>query len=207
MSELPTPQTDLLRFRERVFYFGCLANIVILVILMIGTVFLIGEAMDDLKRGDPPEVREVRRETTSAQDETAIRAVLDAQVAAWNKGDLDGFMAGYWHDERLTFMSGDRITFGWEATRARYLKKYFTPDKDGKLAERGELSFAELHLQGFSPDTAMVRGRYILKLATETATGRFTLTFSKFPEGWRITSDHTSADCPDCAEKVKKDKK
>jgi len=204
MPELPVPQAELLRFRARLFYLGCLANIVILVILMIGAVFLIKDAMADLKRGDPAEVR---RDTTSAEDEAAIRAVLDAQVAAWNNGDLNGFMAGYWRDERLTFMSGDRITFGWEATRARYLKKYFTPDKDGKLAERGELSFAELHFQGFSSDTAMVRGRYILKLATETATGRFTLTFSKFPEGWRITSDHTSADCPDCAENVKKDKK
>jgi ketosteroid isomerase-like protein len=133
------------------------------------------------------------QENIAPADESAIRAVLGAQVKAWNSGDLDGFMAGYWRDEKLQFMSGDRITRGWDATRDRYQKKYFTPDKDGKLTERGELAFAELEVESLSPNAAVVRGRYILKLTNETATGRFTLVFRVIGGEWKITSDHTSA--------------
>jgi beta-aspartyl-peptidase (threonine type) len=143
---------------------------------------------------------------TPATDEAAIRAVLDSQVAAWNKGDLEGFMDGYWRDTQLSFISGDSITYGWEATRDRYQKKYFTPGPDGKLNERGELSFAELQVEGMSPMAAIVRGRYILKLSHETATGRFTLTFRRMAPGWRITSDHTSSKCPDEKKEEKKEK-
>ena len=59
-----------------------------------------------------------------ADDEKDIRAVLDAQVIAWNKGDLDGFMAGYWNDEKLTFISGGDLTSGWKKTKERYVKRY-----------------------------------------------------------------------------------
>lgn len=188
-----------LKAQEQFLYLGCLGNFVLFIGLIVGGSVLVVSAFNETSRRDRgDEAAQMRVE------QERIREVLDAQVSAWNKGDLDGFMAGYWHDEQLTFISGDRITQGWDATRARYLKKYFTPDKDGKLAERGELSFAELQVEGFTPTVAMVRGRYILKLATETATGRFTLSFLKLPDGWRIRSDHTSVDCPDCGEKKEK---
>ena len=75
--------------------------------------------------------------------EKAIRAVLDAQVAAWNKGDIDGFMKGYWRSEKLTFISGGNITRGWEPTRERYIKKYQAEGKD----KMGTLSFDELSIE------------------------------------------------------------
>lgn len=181
MSNSPAPDPEPPRFREKFFRIGCLVNVVLLfIILTIPAVFI-------------PAVARTLGLTSPAADEAAIRGVLDAQVAAWNKGDLDGFMAGYWRDESLTFISADRLTKGWDATRDRYQKKYFTPNAEGKLAERGELAFEELQIESFSPTAAMVRGRYILKLASETATGRFTLAFRKLPGGWKITSDHTSS--------------
>ena len=192
MSESPSAHADELRFRARFYRIGCIANIVLFVLLLAVPAILF------------PAVARTLGLSTPAADEAAIRGVLDAQVAAWNTGDLDGFMAGYWRDEKLTFISGDKITQGWDATRERYRKRYFTPDKDGKLAERGELSFAELHVESFSPNAAMVRGRYILKLSNKTDTGRFTLAFRKLPDGWRITSDHTSVDCPETEKKEKK---
>ncbi|MBA4187485.1 MAG: DUF4440 domain-containing protein [Planctomycetaceae bacterium] len=195
MSELPASQAIELRLRAKVYKIGCIANIAVFLLLGGATLLVF------------PALARTLGLSTPASDEAQIRAVLAAQVAAWNTGDLDGFMAGYWRDENLTFISGDRLTQGWEGTRARYLKKYFTPNNDGKLTERGELSFAELHFESFSPQAVMVRGRYILKLPTEMATGRFTLALRKLPDGWRITSDHTSVDCPDCAEIVKKEKK
>ena len=45
--------------------------------------------------------------------ESAVRAVLDAQVAAWNAGKLEDFMAGYWRSPKLTFFSGGRKMAGF----------------------------------------------------------------------------------------------
>jgi beta-aspartyl-peptidase (threonine type) len=130
-----------------------------------------------------------------AADERAVRAVLDAQVAAWNKGDLDGFMAGYWNDPKLTFISGGTLTRGWEPTRERYVKRYQAEGKD----KMGKLSFDELVVEGFGADAAMVRGKFVLVRGDQTDWGRFTLLARKFPDGWKIVHDHTSV--PDKPEK------
>jgi ketosteroid isomerase-like protein len=124
----------------------------------------------------------------STPEETALRAVLDGQVVAWNKGDIDGFMAGYWKDEKLTFISGGDITRGWEPTRERYIKKYQADGKD----KMGKLTFNELHVETLSPTAAIVHGKFELVRGDKTDWGRFTLAFRKFPEGWRIIHDHTS---------------
>jgi beta-aspartyl-peptidase (threonine type) len=132
-------------------------------------------------------------ETPDAAKE--IRAVLDAQAAAWNKGDLDGFMSGYWNDDKLTFISGGDITFGWKPTMERYQKRY---KSEGK--EMGKLAFSELHVEPLSATAALVRGKFELTFekATDpkrkTARGRFTLIVKKLPAGWKITHDHTSAE-------------
>lgn len=117
----------------------------------------------------------------------AVRRVLDDQVAAWNKGDLKGFMAGYWRSPDLTFFSGKDKTRGWDATLERYQKRY---QAEGK--EMGKLTFRDLEIEVLSPESAWVRGRWQLELSKETVGGLFTLIFKKLPEGWRIVHDHTS---------------
>lgn len=131
----------------------------------------------------------------AADDAKDIRAVLEAQAVAWNKGDLDGFMAGYWADDALTFISGGDIVQGWKGTKARYEKRY---KADGK--EMGKLVFSELHVEALGADAAMVRGKFGLTFEKEadekkrTASGRFTLILRKKADGWKIVHDHTSAD-------------
>jgi beta-aspartyl-peptidase (threonine type) len=117
----------------------------------------------------------------------AIRKVLDDQATAWNKGDLEGFMAGYWKSDKLTFFSGKDKTQGWQATLDRYRKRY---QADGK--EMGKLTFSDLQIEILGPDSAFVRGRYRLVLGKETPQGIFTLIFKKTADGWRIVHDHTS---------------
>lgn len=132
-----------------------------------------------------------------ADDAADVRAVLDAQAAAWNKGDLDGFMAGYWNDERLTFISGGTILRGWKATKERYEKRYRA---DGK--EMGKLTFSELEIEPLAPTAAVVRGKFELVFEKEPdpkkkrPSGRFTLVVKKFADGWKVTHDHTSVDEP-----------
>ena len=36
-------------------------------------------------------------------DAEQIRAVLDRQVEAWNRRDLESYMSGYWRSPELTF--------------------------------------------------------------------------------------------------------
>ncbi len=116
-----------------------------------------------------------------------IQKVLDDQAAAWNKGDLPGFMKGYWKSEKLSFFSGGKKTTGWQATLERYQKKY-----QGEGKEMGVLAFSELDIELIGPDAALVRGRFTLLTTKDKPTGLFSLILKKFPEGWRIVHDHTS---------------
>ena|SRR5436190_7139202 len=122
----------------------------------------------------------------SGKEEAAIRKVLDAQVEAWNRGDIEGFMTGYWRSEKLTFISGDKVTHGWQQTLDGYKRSYDTP------AKMGTLMFSDLEFTMISKDAAVVLGSWALKRIKDTPKGKFTLTFRKFKEGWRIVMDHTS---------------
>jgi ketosteroid isomerase-like protein len=124
-------------------------------------------------------------ETDDAKD--SVRKVLATQVAAWNKGDLPGFMEGYWQSPELSFFSGDNKTAGWQATLERYRKKY-----QGEKKEMGKLSFKELSVEVLGTEHALVRGRFVLQMKTEAPTGIFTLILKKTPAGWKIIHDHTS---------------
>jgi ketosteroid isomerase-like protein len=119
---------------------------------------------------------------------SAIRAVLDRQVAAWNQHDLESFMAGYWHSPDLTFYSGKTMSRGWDAALERYRKNY---QAEGK--EMGKLDFSELAITPLAPDSAFVRGRFHLLFQDgKESSGIFTLVFRKFSAGWKIIHDHTS---------------
>ncbi len=62
--------------------------------------------------------------------DAAIHKVFDAQIAAWNRGDLEAFMAGYWHSPELVFYSNNAETHGWQATLDRYRKTYQAEGKE-----------------------------------------------------------------------------
>ena len=116
-----------------------------------------------------------------------IRAVMQAQQDAWNRGDIDAFMNGYARAKSTTFVSEDTVTRGWQTVRDRYRKRY------SDRAKMGRLTFSELEITPLSADAALVVGRWRLKRATDEPHGRFTLLFRRLPEGWRIVHDHTSA--------------
>jgi ketosteroid isomerase-like protein len=122
------------------------------------------------------------------EERQAIQDILAAQVAAWNRGDLDGFMTGYWSSPDLTFFSGKDVTSGWQGTLDRYRKRYQAEGPD----KMGVLSFSDLDIALLGPDSAFVRGRWKLVTSKEPLGGLFTLLFKKKPEGWRIVHDHTS---------------
>lgn len=125
-----------------------------------------------------------------AADRDAIQAVLSAQQTAWNRGDVDAFLVGYWHSPELTFSGSSGVARGWDDVMARYKKNY--PDR----AAMGQLDFSELEFRFLGPDAALVLGHWHLKREKDDIGGVFTLVCQRFPEGWKIVHDHTSAVTP-----------
>jgi uncharacterized protein (TIGR02246 family) len=117
----------------------------------------------------------------------AVRAVLDAQVAAWNRGEVEGYMAGYWRSGKTVFISGDTVTHGWQTVLEHYEKSYYNRER------MGTLTFSELEITPIRNDTAIVVGRWQLQRTKDAPHGRFTLIFRRTRQGWRIIHDHTSS--------------
>lgn len=126
---------------------------------------------------------------SSADPKSDVEHVLLTQQEAWNRHDLDGFMAGYWNSPDLTFFSGAKEQHGWQATLDRYKATYGSPGH-----EMGKLDFSDLRIETLGPDAAFVRGAWHLTMSDgKTPHGLFTLVFRKFTDGWKIIHDHTSA--------------
>jgi len=140
-----------------------------IVILALGAVLFAGSALARI----------------SARDLSAVRAVLDAQVAAWNAGDIDGYMAGYARSDDTMFVGAD-VTLGWSKVRDRYKAKY------DSRAKMGTLAFSELNLRPLGNDDVVVTGAWKLTRDADAPHGRFTLIVHRRPEGWRIVYDHSS---------------
>jgi uncharacterized protein (TIGR02246 family) len=130
------------------------------------------------------------RQTKAAEgreaDQAAITEVLNAQQAAWNRGDVDAFLGGYWHSPELTFSGSNGVSRGWDGVMARYKKNY--PDR----AAMGQLDFSELEFRFLGPDAALALGRWHLKRDKGDVGGVFSLVWQRFPDGWKIVHDHTS---------------
>jgi len=124
--------------------------------------------------------------STQGAVQDPIRAVLKSQVSAWNRGDIDGFMAGYARSPKTTFVSGDEVTRGWQKVRDRYAKKYDAREKMGML------TFSKVEITFLGNDAAMALGSWSLERKNDRPHGKFSLLFRRLPEGWRIVLDHTS---------------
>lgn len=128
---------------------------------------------------------------TDAAARTAIHELLREQVQAWNRGDLEAFMAGYARTDSLRFASGGTMHRGWQAALERYRNAY--PDR----AAMGTLSFDRLDVQLLAPRSALVFGAWRLDRVNDAPHGLFTLLLRQRPEGWRIVHDHTSSAATD----------
>lgn len=120
-----------------------------------------------------------------AAAEAEIRAVMQAQAASWNAGDVRGFMKGYWNSPKMTFVSGASVARGWQAALDRYLKNYDTKEK------MGTLTFSELEIRVVSRNYAFVLGSWSLAREKDNPNGKFTLVFRRIRGSWRIIHDHT----------------
>jgi ketosteroid isomerase-like protein len=121
----------------------------------------------------------------AADPSMEIRAVMDRQVAAWNRGDIDAYMEGYVRSDQLEFVSDGKITRGWQTVRDRYHRKYDSREKMGTLA------FSEIKVSSLNANTAVVQGRWSLRRKADQPHGSFVLIFRRTSSGWRIVHDQT----------------
>jgi len=124
-------------------------------------------------------------EADKSSDDLAITTVLNNQVTAWNKADIDEFMKGYWKSDSILFI-GSKITSGWDSTLVRYKKSY--PDSNAM----GKLRFEIIRIDRVAPDCYLVTGKYFLTRKNDNPSGIFTLLFRKKNDQWVIVYDHTS---------------
>ncbi|HEU4699690.1 MAG TPA: nuclear transport factor 2 family protein [Gemmatimonadales bacterium] len=123
----------------------------------------------------------------------ALTAAIEAQfrrsAAAWNRGDLDAFMADYVHDSTTTYVARGHLRHGWDAIRAGYAPR-FAPG-----ARRDSLHFEDFAVRPLGADYAAVFGRFVLSRGDSvTSSGPFTLVMQRRPDGWKILHDHSSSD-------------
>lgn len=125
----------------------------------------------------------------SADAEEGIKHLLVSQVEAWNRGDLKGFMDGYWHSPDLTFFSGSTVSKGWNAALQRYEQRY-----QGTGKQMGKLDFQDLKIDLVGRQAAVVTGSWHLTMPDgKEPHGLFTLIFKHMQNGWKIVHDHTSS--------------
>ncbi len=115
-----------------------------------------------------------------------ILGMLDRQTAAWNRGDLEAFMDGYWENDSLMFIGKSGVTYGWQNTLENYKKGY--PSRDAM----GKLSFNILHVNRLSKDYYSVVGKWHLSRVIGDLEGHYTLLIRKIKGKWVIISDHSS---------------
>jgi ketosteroid isomerase-like protein len=121
-----------------------------------------------------------------SNDETVVRKILNDQSAAWNRGDIEGFMKGYWENDSLMFIGKSGITYGWTKTLNNYKRNY--PD----TASMGKLAFTIISAKNLSPEYFHVIGKWRLQRSIGNLEGHFTLLFRKINGQWVIIADHSS---------------
>lgn len=122
----------------------------------------------------------------SYSQEKEILQVMKDQQTAWNKGDINGFMKGYWKNDSLLFIGSKGPTYGWQKTLDNYKKSYPNQEK------MGVLEFSDQKVKMLGKNYAYVFGKWKLVRANDTPNGIYTLIFQKFRDGWKIISDHTN---------------
>lgn len=119
-------------------------------------------------------------------DEKAIRQLLSEQTEAWNKGNIEEFMKGYWENDSLMFVGKNGVTYGYQNTLANYKKNYNGPD------QMGTLTFNLIKVERLSPEYYFVVGKWNLKRNAGDVSGHYNLLFRKIKGKWVIVADHSS---------------
>jgi ketosteroid isomerase-like protein len=130
----------------------------------------------------PPDIQ------AQSRAERTIRSILDQQTAAWNRGDLEAFMKGYWKSDSLMYIGKSGVTYGYDRTLHSYRRNY------GDTARMGKLKFDLVQVKRLSHRYYYVVGKWSLKRSAGDVGGHYTLLIKKINGAWVIVSDHSKTD-------------
>ena len=119
-------------------------------------------------------------------DNQNIRAVFESGCAAWNRGDIDGYLSDYWHSDKVRWVSEGKVSYGFEAIASAFKARFDSPENMGKL------EVADLEIQLLSENDALAFGAWTQTTRTATRTGVFTVHMKKINGEWLVVSDHSS---------------
>ena len=123
---------------------------------------------------------------SQTKDEKAILTILDNQTKAWNEGNLEKFMIGYWENDSLMYIGKKGVTYGYQSTLNSYKTNYAGRDN------MGTLTFHILHMKPLGKKHYLVVGKWSLKRTVGDVGGHYTLTFEKQKGKWVVIADHSS---------------
>jgi hypothetical protein len=123
---------------------------------------------------------------SQSKDEKAILKILDDQTKAWNEGNLEKFMIGYWENDSLMYIGKKGVTYGYQSTLNSYKTNYAGRDN------MGTLTFHILHMKPLGKKHYLVVGKWSLKRTVGDVGGHYTLTFEKQKGKWVVIADHSS---------------
>jgi len=115
-----------------------------------------------------------------------IQTIMKKQEDAWNRGNLEGFMQGYWKSDSLRFIGKRGITYGWQQTLDNYKKGY--PSTEAM----GTLQFTNLSMELTGDSSAYVIGQWQLFRTADTLSGHYSLLWKMKNDQWLIVADHSS---------------
>ena len=119
-------------------------------------------------------------------DHQRIRAVFESGCAAWNRGDIDGYLSDYWHSDKVRWVSEGKVSYGFEAIASAFKARFNSPENMGKL------EVADLEIQLLGESDALVFGAWTQTTRTARRTGVFTVNMKKIDGKWLVVSDHSS---------------
>jgi uncharacterized protein (TIGR02246 family) len=122
----------------------------------------------------------------SKKTEDAIRKVFEAGCAAWNRGDLDGYLASYWDSSKTLWVSSGSLTRGKDAIVAAYKARFSTS------RPMGNLTVGELEIEVLTPMDAIAFGRWTLVVDNQASEGFFTVQLRNVEGTWLFVADHSS---------------
>jgi uncharacterized protein (TIGR02246 family) len=126
--------------------------------------------------------------TESQKTEAAIRDIFEAGCAAWNRGDLDGYLRSYWDSDQTLWVSGGSLRRGREAIAAAYKSRFSNP------LQMGKLTIADLEIEVLTSTDATAFGRWIPLMEGGPSRGFFTVRLKKVEGTWLFVSDHSSSE-------------
>jgi ketosteroid isomerase-like protein len=122
-----------------------------------------------------------------ADIEEHIRARFEEGTEAWNRGDLDAYLAGYWDSEETRWISRGTLTRGVDAIRGTYKSLFDSPEKMGKFEVR------DLEIDVLTGSDALIIGKWWHTAGSLARHGMFTVHMKKLQGEWVVVTDHTSA--------------